>query len=200
MKVNNVEDGDTIVFVDGTKKKVLSTRINRVDKTIKLYFDDFSFKYNFEGRLVGSTIWTKNIKEVIKNASIWKTAKQIPRQDAEPALLVDKVGIYRVGYIENGSFLDEEGVVIPRDEEIQKWCYIKDLLELETNKKIEEKKIKLKLPQSESDFLKNCPFCGGKAVRKAGKERVLIRCEHCGSSTKEYKIIQNAINMWNRRV
>lgn len=54
--------------------------------------------------------------------------------------------------------------------------------------------------------LKNCPFCGGKAIsRKRRPDHIMngkffISCEECKNKTGYYDLEEDAIMAWNKRV
>lgn len=54
---------------------------------------------------------------------------------------------------------------------------------------------------NDSQTLRSCPFCGGKAEFRSGSSTTpYIRCMKCGGRTKSSRNRANLIAAWNRRV
>ena len=47
--------------------------------------------------------------------------------------------------------------------------------------------------------LKHCPFCNGEAETGKGGKGFYVFCPHCGSVTKGFATLQEAVAAWNAR-
>ena len=54
----------------------------------------------------------------------------------------------------------------------------------------------------ENEELKPCPFCGGKAYIEKNRYKYAywIKCYDCRVETEAYDYVEEAINVWNRRI
>ena len=77
-------------------------------------------------------------------------------------------------------------------------AYLEDIISIEKSEKVNESQI---------DFLKPCPFCGGSPKlesdthrKEFGRDRFRIVCSSCYAGTRWYDSPDEAWLMWNRRV